>query len=770
MRRKVIHFLWVFLFLMMGIIVLFFMAIGRGWIGYVPQIEELENPINKYASQVLSSDGVLLGTWAMNENRIFVSHDDIAPCMFKALIATEDKRFYSHCGIDFRSLVRAVVKRGIMGQANAGGGSTITQQLAKQLYTASASSSAERVLQKSIEWVIAVKLERYYSKDEILTLYLNYFDFLHNAAGIKTASKVYFNKNPRDLTVTEAAMLVGMCKNPAYYNPIRDPQRVLERRNVVLGQMCDAGYLSSSQCEEYRQQPLGLNFQRISHKEGLATYLREYLRHIMMAKKPNKDLYASWQIQEYHDDSAAWERDPLYGWCNKNFKKDGTPYNIYTDGLKIYTTIDSRMQRYAEDAVREHVAGFLQPNFEREKKNSSSFPFSKSLSSAQIRDIVRKNIVQSDRYRFLKEKGEGEDEINVQFRKKVPMTIFTYHGDVDTLMSPLDSILYYKSFLRASFMSMDPVTGEVKAYVGGLDYASFQYDMCMMGRRQIGSTIKPFLYALAMENGYTPCDLAPNVQRTYKVGGNYWTPRNANHSRYGQMVTLKWGLSQSNNWISAYLMSKLNPHALVSLIRTFGINSLDVYPSMSLCLGTCDISVAEMVSAYTAFVNRGIRSAPILVTKIENNEGERVAAFRPRLNEVISAESSYKMLEMLQAVVDHGTGGRLRYKYKFEGEIGGKTGTTNNNSDGWFMGFIPRLVSGCWVGGENRDIHFDEMRMGQGATMALPIWAKYMKRVLANKSLGYRKDEKFNIPAGFESCEKLKNDSVQDNEIDQIFQ
>jgi penicillin-binding protein 1A len=770
MRLKVIHFLWGFLLLLIVVTFLFFTAVSKGWIGYVPPLEELENPISKYASQVLSSDGVLMGTWSMNENRIFVKHDDIAPCMFKALVATEDKRFYDHCGIDFRSVVRAIIKRGFLGQANAGGGSTITQQLAKQLYTSSASSNTERILQKSIEWVIAVKLERYYSKDEILTLYLNYFDFLHHAVGIKTAAKVYFNKNPKDLTVPEAAMLVGMCKNPAYFNPIRDPQRVMERRNVVLKLMKDAGYLSAEDCEKYQQSPLGLDFQRISHKEGLATYLREYLRHIMMAQKPDRSKYAEWQAQEYHDDSTAWEKDPLYGWCNKNFKKDGTPYNIYTDGLRIYTTVDSRMQRYAEDAVRDHLAGFLQPNFEREKRNSPSFPFSTSLLPEQIKEIVKRNIVQSDRYNSLKEQGMSDTEINNIFRKKVSMTIFTYHGDVDTLMSPLDSILYYKSFLRASLLSMDPMTGEVKAYVGGPDYASFQYDMCMMGRRQIGSTIKPFLYALAMENGYTPCDLVANVQRTYRVGNTAWTPRNASYARYGQMVTLKWGLSQSNNWISAYLMSKLNPHSLVSLIRSFGVNSLGIYPSMSLSLGTCDISVAEMVSAYTAFINRGIRSAPMLVTKIENNEGEVVATFRPRMNEVISAESSYKMLEMLQAVIDQGTAGRIRYKYHFEGAIGGKTGTTNNNSDGWFLGFIPRLISGCWVGGENRDIHFDTMSMGQGATMALPIWAKYMKKVLGDKSLGYRTDEKFNIPAGFQSCDKAKNDSLQENGIDQIFQ
>lgn len=770
MKIKVIRFLWGFLLFIVVGTVLFFTAISKGWIGYVPPIEELENPISKFASQILTSDNVLLGTWSLNENRIFVNHDEIAPAMFQALIATEDKRFYKHSGIDYKSLGRAIIKRGLLGQTNAGGGSTITQQLAKQLYTSSASSNTERVLQKTIEWVIAVKLERYYSKDEILTLYLNYFDFLHHAVGIKTAARVYFSKDPKNLTVPESAMLVGMCKNPSYYNPIRNPQRVLERRNVVLGLMEEAGYLSKADCAKYRAEPLGIHFERISHKEGLATYLREYLRHVMMAQRPVRENYSEWQKQEYYDDSLSWEQDPLYGWCNKNFKKDGTPYNIYTDGLRIHTSIDSHMQRYAEEAVREHMAGTLQPAFEKEKKASPSFPFSSSLTPRQIKDIIHRNIVQSDRYRTMKNEGHNDEEIEKAFRQKVPMTIFTYHGDVDTLMSPLDSILYYKSFLRAGFMSIDPETGEVKAYVGGLDYASFQYDMCMMGRRQIGSTIKPYLYALAMENGFTPCDLAPNVQRTYMVAGKPWTPRNANHNRYGQQVTLKWGLSQSNNWISAYLMSKLNPHALVQLMRSFGINSLDLYPSMSLCLGPCDISVAEMVSAYTAFVDNGIRVAPLLVTKIENNEGEVVANFSPRKNEVISAESSYKMLDMLKAVIDQGTGRRLRYRYNFKGEIAGKTGTTNNNSDGWFIGCIPRLVSGCWVGGENRDIHFDKMSMGQGASMALPIWAKFMKKVYADKSLGYTDDEKFNIPDDFEFCRHELNDSIVENDIDEIFQ
>lgn len=774
MQIKFIHILWSVFLIGVLMLLFFFTAISRGWIGYVPPIEELENPINKFASQVISSDDVLLGTWSLNENRIFVCKDEIAPSLFKALVATEDKRFYDHSGIDFRSVFRALIKRGILGQKEAGGGSTITQQLAKQLYTSSqAASQTQRILQKTIEWVIAVKLERHYSKDEILTLYLNYFDFLHHAVGIKTAAKVYFNKDPKNLNVPESAMLIGMCKNPSYFNPIRDSIRVKERRNVVLYLMKQEGYLTEGEYKTYRLAPLGLNIQRITHRDGLATYFREYLRQIMMANRPVHSKYASWQQQEYYDDSISWEHDPLYGWCNKNFKKDGSPYNIYTDGLKIYTSIDSRMQRYAERAVKDYIEGYLQPMFEKEKKISQRNlnPYTSSLSKNQLKAIINKSVERSDRYRAMRAAGMSDEEVKNFFKKnKVEMTIYTSHGDVDTLMTPIDSILYYKTFLRAGFMSMDPFTGAVKACVGGLDYSYFQYDMCMMGRRQIGSTIKPYLYSLAMENGFTPCDVAPNVQRTYMVAGKPWTPRNANHSRYGQMVTLKWGLANSNNWISAYLMSKLNPKSLVSLMRSFGINSLDMYPSMSLCLGTCDISVAEMVAAYTAFVNKGIRVMPLLVTRIENNAGDIVAKFNPRMNEVISDESSYKMLEMLQEVVNHGTAGRLRYKYKFEGEIGGKTGTTNNNSDGWFMGFVPRLVSGCWVGGEDRDIHFDKMSLGQGATVALPIWAKFMRMVYSDHSLGYSPNEKFIIPKGFSSCGEARKDSIENEEINDIFQ
>ena len=754
MRKKFVCFLWACFVLAACAAGAFFAAIARGWIGYVPPLSELQTPISRFASQVVSADGVLLGTWSRSENRIFVDYDEISPHVFRALVATEDVRFFRHSGIDARALGRAVVKRGLFGDKGAGGGSTITQQLAKQLYSSTAASPAERLLQKPIEWVIAVELERQYTKEEILTLYLNYFDFLHGAVGIKTAAATYFGKLPRDLSLNEAATLVGMCKNPSFFNPVRFPERCRQRRNVVLGQMAKAGFLTEAERQALSTEPLTLNFHRADHKEGSATYLREMLRRVLMARRPQREDYHEWQAGQFYEDSVAWERDPLYGWCNKNFKRDGSPYNIYTDGLKIRTTVDSRMQRYAEESVRGHVAFYLQPLFERQRRGSATFPFTDALTPAQVAAIMDKAMRLSDRYRAMKAAGAGEAEIRQAFDTPTAMTVYSYHGDVDTVMTPMDSIRYYKSFLRAAFFSMDPANGHVKAYVGGLDYTHFQYDMCTSGRRQVGSTIKPFLYALAMQDGLTPCDELMNAQRTYYVAGRPWTPRNSGHARYGEMVTLKWGLSRSNNWISAALMQAIDPtgQRLAALLHEFGVMNRDIHPSMALCLGPCDISVAEMASAYTAFVNRGIRCAPLFVTRIEDREGNVLAEFQPRMNEVISEESSYKMIDMLRAVVDGGTAGRLRFKYHLDAPMGGKTGTTNRNSDGWFVGFTPRLVSACWVGGEDRDIHFNSMAIGQGASSALPIWAYYMTKVYRDKSLGYRKDEAFNIPSGFDPC------------------
>ena len=749
MRKTFVRILWGALCVVVVFLAVSFTSIWFGWIGYMPDLEDLQNPISRYASQVYSVDGKILGTYNMNrENRVHVDYNGMSPYLVQALVATEDERFYDHSGIDFIALTRAVVKRGILGQKSAGGGSTITQQLAKQLYSSTAKSTLERLLQKPIEWVIAVKLERFYTKEEIITMYLNYFDFLHNAVGIKTASDVYFDKEPKNLTLTESATLIGLCKNPSYFNPVRYPERCVERRNVVLGQMLKAGYLTNEEYRKAHDEPLVLNFHRADHKDGIATYFREFLRQYIMAKKPKFEDYPSWNHVQFAIDSLAWETDPLYGWCNKNFKKNGEPYNVYTDGLKIFTTIDSRMQKYAEEAVLKHVGKYLQPAFSKENRTKPNAPFTNALTASEVKNILNRSIRQSERYRAMKEQGATESEIQKAFRTPVEMSVFTYHGDVDTVMTPLDSIRYIKSFLRSGFVSMDPRNGAVKAYVGGVDFTHFTYDMATQGRRQVGSTIKPFLYALSMSNGMSPCDVAPNVQQSY---GN-WTPRNGSRSRYGQMVTLKWGLAQSNNWISAYLMNRINPQDFLRILRDFGINTYGVYPSIVLCLGPNEASVCEMVSAYTTFANHGIHCSPMFVSKIEDNEGNVVATFQPRMNEVISEESSYKMLEMLKAVMDGGTGSRMRYKYKVECDMGGKTGTTNRNADAWFMGFTPSLVSGCWVGGEDRGIHFDSTRMGQGANMALPIWAYYMKKVFADRSLGYDPNEKFDIPEDFNPC------------------
>ena len=772
MRKRFIHILWALLAGGFVSAIVGFFAIWFGWIGYMPDIEDLQNPINRFATQVYSSDGKVIGTWNLNkENRIVIPYKKMSPYLVQALVATEDERFYEHSGIDFRALGRAIIKRGILGQTNAGGGSTITQQLAKQLYSSTAQSAAQRMFQKPIEWVIAIKLERYYTKEEIIALYLNYFDFLHNAVGIKTAANTYFNKEPKDLTVCEAATLIGLCKNPSLFNPVRYPERAKERRNVVLSQMVKAGYMNRAEYQNYSSEPLTLNFHRTDHKDGTATYLREFLRQYMMAKRPVRTDYPSWNKVQFVADSIAWDTDPLYGWCNKNFKKDGSPYNVYSDGLKVFTTIDSRMQKYAEEAVYQHVARYLQPAFDKENKPKPSSPYSDKLTPQQIRNILNRSITQSERWRTMKAAGCTPEEIKEAFRKKIEMTVFTYHGDIDTLMSPLDSIRYYKGFLRSGFMSMDPKTGAVKAYVGGLDYPHFMYDMVSLGRRQVGSTIKPFLYSLAMENGFTPCDYAPNRQQTYIVAGRPWTPRNVSHARYGQMVPLKWGLAQSNNWISAYLMSKLNPNQFVQILHDFGIHNPDIHPSLSLCLGPCEVSVSEMVSAYTVFANHGIRTAPMFVSRIEDNEGNTIATFQPRMNEVIGAANAMKMLTMLMGVVDNGTAGRLRYRYNFQGQIGAKTGTTNNNSDGWFIGFTPQLVSGCWVGGEDRDIHFDRGQMGQGATMALPIWAIFMKKVYADRSLGIDPMAKFDLPEDYNPCgQKAEEDDFTENGIDEVFE
>lgn len=748
-QKNIIRIFWTLYTVGVLSVVMIFAAIANGMIGYMPPVEQFENPIDKYASQVISVDGKMIGSYAQSKNnRIFVSFKDLSPSLVNALIATEDIRFVSHSGIDIKGLLRAVVKRGLLFQKSGGGGSTITQQLAKQLFSPSAGSVAERILQKPIEWVIAVQLERYYTKEEIVNMYLNKFDFNYNAVGIQSASRVYFNTTPQNLKTEEAATLIGMCKNPSLYNPIRYNERTKGRRNTVITQMARAGYIHTNTSDSLQQLPLETHFSRMDHKDGPAPYFREYLRLILTAKKPDRKNYMSWQRLQYSEDSAAWNNNPLYGWCTKN------NYDLYTDGLKIYTTIDSRMQKYAEEAVETHIGEALQPQFYNSIKRGKNAPFSNDLSSADVDAILTRAMKQTDRYRGMKKAGMAEDKIKEEFKKPVDMRVFSWGGQIDTTLSPWDSIRYHKSFLRSSFMAMDPRTGHVKAYVGGINYSTFQYDMVNGGRRQIGSTMKPFVFSLAMLEGVNPCNEMRHVQPTLiDENGKPWRPRNASATKNeGEMVTVQWGLQNSSNWVTATLMGQLSPYVLTRLLRSYGFKS-HIDPVIAMCLGTPDISVGEMVSAYTVFANKGIRMEPQYVTRIEDANGNTVATFNPSMNEVLTEDATYKMLRMLRSVVDGGSGGRIRGRYGIRAQMGGKTGTSQNYSDGWYMGFTPSLVGGCWVGGEDRSIRFGAMRDGQGANTGLPVYAIFMQKVYADKTLGYSEDEKFELPEEYlEPC------------------
>lgn len=727
----------------------------------MPPVEGLLNPEDRFASRLFTSDGVEMGRFYQSRNnRVYADYSEISPNVINALIATEDERFMQHSGIDIMALSRVLFKTILLRQKNAGGGSTITQQLAKQLYSPESDGLMDRFIQKPVEWAIAVKLERYYTKEEIIKMYLNQFDFLNNAVGIKTAAHVYFNTTPDSLKIEQAAMLVGMAKNPSLYNPVRADRKdaAVGRRNVVLQQMLKADLITEAECDSLCALPLEVKFTKVDHKDGIAPYFREAVRLMMQAKEPRRGDYPDWDQQRFVDDSIQWATNPLYGWVEKNPKPDGTKYNIYTDGLRIYTSIDSRMQKYAEEAVIDHLKNTLQPQFDREKGSRGPYTTnSAELGQLTPRKLIDRAIRQSERYRVLKNAGMSDAEIMEEFDKPVDMTVFSYDGgQVQKTMSPRDSVVYQKMFLRAGFMSMDPLTGQVKAYVGGPNFHFFQYDMAGVGRRQIGSTVKPFLYTYAFEEGFTPCDMFLNAQPSITLPtGEVWAPRNTGHARIGEMVDLYWALTNSNNWISARLMSELSPSTLARTMHTFGItNHLD--PVVSLCLGPCDVSVREMVTAYTAFSNKGLRVDPIYVTKITDNNGNIISEFTPQYTEVMSQEAYFKMVNILQNVINSGTGSRLRRApYNITAVMGGKTGTTNYNADGWFMGFTPNLVSGVWVGGDERYIHFNRMAQGQGAAMALPIYGLYMKKVYADKSLPYSQTLQFpEPPAGFSPCYK----------------
>lgn len=759
--KKMIRALWTINFCGVALVMLIGVMIYHGYIGYMPPVEGLLNPEDRFASRLFTSDGVEMGRFYQSRNnRVYADYSEISPNVINALIATEDERFMQHSGIDIMALSRVLFKTILLRQKNAGGGSTITQQLAKQLYSPESDGLMDRFIQKPVEWAIAVKLERYYTKEEIIKMYLNQFDFLNNAVGIKTAAHVYFNTTPDSLKIEQAAMLVGMAKNPSLYNPVRADRKdaAVGRRNVVLQQMLKADLITEAECDSLCALPLDVKFTKVDHKDGIAPYFREAVRLMMQAKEPRRGDYPDWDQQRFVDDSIQWATNPLYGWVEKNPKPDGTKYNIYTDGLRIYTSIDSRMQKYAEEAVIDYLKNTLQPQFDREKGSRGPYTTnSAELGQLTPRKLIDRAIRQSERYRVLKNAGMSDAEIMEEFDKPVDMTVFSYDGgQVQKTMSPRDSVVYQKMFLRAGFMSMDPLTGQVKAYVGGPNFHFFQYDMAGVGRRQIGSTVKPFLYTYAFEEGFTPCDMFLNAQPSITLPtGEVWAPRNTGHARIGEMVDLYWALTNSNNWISARLMSELSPSTLARTMHTFGItNHLD--PVVSLCLGPCDVSVREMVTAYTAFSNKGLRVDPIYVTKITDNNGNVISEFTPQYTEVMSQEAYFKMVNILQNVINSGTGSRLRRApYNITAVMGGKTGTTNDNADGWFMGFTPNLVSGVWVGGDERYIHFNRMAQGQGAAMALPIYGLYMKKVYADKSLPYSQTLQFpEPPAGFSPCYK----------------
>jgi penicillin-binding protein 1A len=745
--------LWGLFVVPLLILVTIFTMIATGRMGFMPSFEDLENPQNNLASLVFSADGELLGPYYL-QNRTYAEFDELSENIVNALLATEDIRFRSHSGIDARGLARVFVKSILLRQESSGGGSTITQQLAKNLFPRDTTVYRYGMMRhmnlgitKFKEWVTAVKLERNYTKDEIIVMYLNTVDFGSHSFGIKTASRTFFNTTPDSLKIEEAATLVGVLKAPTWFSPVRNPARSVARRNIVLRQLNRYNFITNKEFDSISALPITLNYQVQDHNIGPARHYREQLRRILTANEPQRQNYMSYA--RFREDSTEWAENPLFGWTNKNFKPDGSTYNLYRDGLRIHTTIDSRMQKYAEEALNEHLGKDLQIAFDRISRNYRRSPFSDDLTAEQAEQNMARSMRNTDRYRYLASAGVPRDSIIKVFNTPVPMTVFSWKGEIDTVMTPMDSIRYYKTFLRSGFMAMEPSSGHIKAYVGGPDFKHFKFDHVRLGKNQVGSIFKPFLYTLAMQEGFTPCAMAPNVSQSFEVNDSVWTPKNAGPTDFdGQMVTLKWGLANSVNNISAWLMKRFNPPALIEVVRKMGIHS-PIDPVVSVFLGTSDISLYEMVGAFATYANKGVYNVPVMVTRIEDQHGNVLAEFRPRIEEAISEEAAYLMLNLLEAVVNEGTGRRLRGKYAFRGQMAGKTGTTQGYSDGWFTGIVPGLVGGAWTGGEDRGIRFNNITHGQGANMALPIWALFMQKVYADKSLGISPDDRFEAPQGF---------------------
>jgi len=744
-QKKIIKWFWIFItapFALIFVLLLFVALFAE-----IPSFEELEHPNNKLATQLIAENGEVLTTFHI-ENRTYVTYEELPQHLVQAAVATEDARFYKHAGIDFPSLARVLVKTLLLHDSSQGGGSTITQQVAKTLYPRKEGGKITLVFTKLKEWITAVKIERDYTKEEIMAMYLNSVFFGSNAFGVKTAAETFFDKEPSMLTVEESATLVGMVNKPTRYNPVLHPELALQRRNFVIGQMQKAGFLTKAGRDSICRIPIDVSRYEVKdHNAGLAPYFRDMLRRDMNATKPKR---SSYQIAEdYTADSLRWRDDPVYGWLNKNKKPDGSRYDLDRDGLRIYTTINYNMQKYAEEAVAEHLGKNLQKSFDRELKWKNYKPFSNDVDKETI-DIVMKQARRwSDRWRTGKNAGLSDAEIMAQFRKPVKMTLFAWNkkGCIDTMMTPDDSIRYVKGILRTGFVAIEPNTGYVKAYVGGPNYRYFKYDNVRQGKRQVGSTIKPFLYTLAMMEGLNPCDRVVCMPQTFDLpDGTTWTPRSTDKPEWiGTTVTLKWGLAHSSNNISAFLMHELGPGALVRTVHQMGVTAhLDeVY---SLCVGAAEVEIYNMVAAFNTFPSGGVYASPQYVTRIEDTNGNVIAEFTNRKREAISASTAYLMVNLMEGVINEGTGARLRSVYGFTGQIAGKTGTTNDNSDGWFIGYTPKITAGVWVGGEDRQVHFQSLALGSGSNMALPIWGIWYKKCLADPTLDFSTNDCFVSP------------------------
>lgn len=751
---KAVRWFWIILCAPVALILLLLLLTRLGAFGKLPTFEELENPKSNLATEIYSDDGEMIGSFFI-QNRSYVDYNELSPALVAALISTEDMRFYSHSGIDFISLARVAVKTLALGNRRQGGGSTITQQLAKNLYPRDTavynnpiSKGSKLVISKLKEWITAVMLEYNYTKEEIITMYLNTVPYGSNAYGIKSAARTFFNKLPSELNVQEAAMLVGVVNAPTRYSPRSNPDRALARRNTVISRMREKGYLTRAQRDSIQALPIELDFRPISHNAGTGTYFREMLRMVMTSGKPSRESFGPGAAGDwdYRQAVEQWESNPLYGWCDKNVKANGQPYDLYRDGLKIYTTVNATMQRYAEQAVWEQMGETVQPMMDRVTKARGSV-FS-DISKDEREAIMRRAKKNSDRYRQMKRAGATDAEIDKAFATPVPMRVFSYKGDRDTVMSPDDSLMYYKKFLRASFMAVDPSNGYVRAYVGGTSYRYFKYDMAKQGRRQVGSTIKPFVYTFAIEQlDLTPCTQVPNLPVTIETDNEPWSPREASKVVYdGEWKPLRWGLANSRNNYSAWIMKQARqPQAVADYIHKMGIKSY-IDPVYSLCLGTPDFSLFELVGAYGTFANRGVFTDPIFVTRIEDRNGNVLATFAPALQDAISEQTAFTMLGMMKNVVTSGTAGRLRWMYGFKADMAGKTGTSQKNSDAWFMGVTPKIVAGAWVGGEDRSVHLNGA--GDGARVALPIFAGFMKKIYGDPSLGVSESDLFPVPVG----------------------